>query len=228
MSLVYIVTANQVEGKQIFESLSQIDISSKYRLEFEVMRPTQLPNLIQPGVDLIVYNSPHAINMNLKQQFQTWRKRGFLSSVLMLTKLPELKMIREFDEIKNFLILEKPYEDRELNGISAKLLNSVEVQQRKFRRFNTNQKVEITSYKTDYKSKSQVQNISMGGLCIEGTGSDLKIGDLLKIHFVLDKINADRVMHARVVWVKNADVPMAGVQFVKEEDVYNDLLNAIG
>lgn len=227
MSLVYIVTANQIEGKQIFETLSQID-TSNYRLEFELLRPMQLPQLIQPGVDLVVYNSPHPLNITLKQQFQNWRKRGFLSSVLMLSKLPDVNMVRDFEDIKNFLVLEKPYEPRELRGISSKLLNSVEVQQRRFRRFNTNQKVEIVSYKTDFKSKSRVENISMGGLCIEGACANLQVGDLLKIHFVLDKINADRVMHARVVWVTSGATEMAGVQFVREEDVYNDLLNAIG
>ena len=86
----------------------------------------------------------------------------------------------------------------------------------------------VSSYKTDFKSHTTVNNISLGGLCVEGQWNNLQVGDLLKINFSFDKLNSERVMNGKVIWVQAGNKSSAGIQFVKEEEVYGQLLRDIG
>jgi hypothetical protein len=228
VSLIVIVSANQVESKKIFENLANVE-ATDYRLEFEFLRPTQVPDLLDPAVDLIVYNNNTYLNMNVFQQIAGWRKKGCLSSVLMLSKVNDEVLIKSLEPANNMVILEKPYLERDLKGIAHKILKSNQINQRKFRRYDVAQEVSLSSYKTGFAGKTRVLNMSRGGLCIAGGLEGLKSGDLLRVDFELDKINSRRSMNGKVVWVapENEEV-QAGLEFVKDSDVYGHLLTDIG
>lgn len=227
--MIVIVSANQVESKKIFESLANIE-TSDYRLEFEFLRPTQVPDNLDPSVDLIVYNNNTNMNLNLYQQVASWRKKGCLASVLMLSKVSDDNLIKTLEPTNNMVVLEKPYTDRDLKGIAAKILNSRTINQRKFRRYNVAQSVSLSSYKSGFNaSTTNVVNMSRGGLCLAGSLDGLQSGDLLRVDFNLDKINSRRSMNGKVVWVavENQEV-QAGLEFVKDAEVYGHILNDIG
>lgn len=226
--MVVIVSANQFEGKKIFESLSQVD-TSEYRLEFEFLRPTQIPDQLDPSVDLIVYNNNTNMNMNIYQQISAWRKKGCLSSVLLLSKMADDSLMSN-TSTNNLVILEKPYLERDLCGITEKLLNVGKINQRKFRRYDVQQSVSLSSYKSGFNvADTSVRNMSRGGLCIAGPLDGLKEGDLLRVDFHLEKINARRAVNGKVVWVaKENEEVQAGLEFVKDADVYCHLLSDIG
>lgn len=226
--MVVIVSANQVEGKKIFESLAQVD-TSEYRMEFEFLRPAQLPDQLDPAVDLIVYNNNTNMNMNIYQQVTAWRKKGCLCSVLLLSKVSDEAIMNTLESMNNLVILEKPYLDRDLKGITEKLLNVGKINQRKFRRYDVEQSVSLSSYKTGFNAETNVRNMSRGGLCIAGNIDGLKTGDLLRVDFHLEKINARRAINGKVVWVaiENNEV-QAGLEFIKDADVYGHLLSDIG
>lgn len=226
--MIVIVSANQVESKKIFESLSSVE-TSDYRLDFEFLRPTQVPDNLDPSVDLIVYNNNTNMNLNIYQQIAGWRKKGCLSSVLMLSKVSDDNLIKNLEPNNNMVVLEKPYLDRDLRGIASKILNADKINQRKFRRYNVEQSVDLSSYKSGFNASTSVLNMSRGGLCIAGHLDGLKTGDLLRVDFNLDKINARRTMNGKVVWVTiENDEVQAGLEFVKDADVYGHLLDEIG
>lgn len=228
MSVIVIVSANQVESKKIFETLSSVE-ANDYRLEFEFLRPTQVPDLLDPAVDLIVYNNNTSMSMNVYQQIAGWRKKGCLSSVLMLSKLNDDTLIKNVESTNNMVILEKPYLERDLKGIASKILSSNKINQRKFRRYDVNQEVSLSSYKSGFSGKTHVLNMSRGGLCMAGGLEGLKAGDLLRVDFELDKINSRRTMNGKVVWVAPENEELqAGLEFVKDSDVYGHLLEDIG
>ncbi len=229
MSVVVIVSANQIEGKKIFESLAQVD-TPEYRLEFEFLRPAQLPDKLDTSVDLIVYNNNTNMNMNIYQQILSWRKKGCLSSVLLLSKIADDSLMKTVESTNNLVILEKPYLDRDLKGITEKLINVGKINQRKFRRYEVQQTVSLSSYKSGFiASETAVRNMSLGGLCIGGGIEGLKEGDLLRVDFHLDKIKARRAVNGKVVWVATEnDEVLAGLEFVKDSDVYGHLLSDIG
>jgi hypothetical protein len=228
VSLIVIVSANQVESKKIYENLANVE-ATDYRLEFEFLRPTQVPDLLDPAVDLVVYNNNTYLNMNVFQQVASWRKKGCLSSVLMLSKVNDEALIKSLEPANNMVILEKPYLERDLRGIAHKILKSNQINQRKFRRYHVAQEVSLSSYKSGFAGKTRVLNMSRGGLCIAGGLDGLKSGDLLRVDFELDKINSRRSMNGKVVWVapENEEV-QAGLEFVKDSDVYGHLLTDIG
>lgn len=226
--MVVIVSANQVESKKIFEITEGIE-SSGYRVEFEFLRPTQVPDQLDPSIDLIIYNNNTNMNLNMYQQITSWRKKGCLSSVLMLTKVNDENLIRSVESNNNIVILEKPYLEKDLRGIAQKILIADRIKQRVFRRYDVQQTVSLSSYKSGFNSKTQVRNMSLGGLCLGGGLEGLEEGDLLRVDFELDKINARRTVNGRVIWVadENNEV-QAGLAFVKDSDVYSHLLEGMG
>lgn len=226
--MVVIVSASQFEGKKLFESLSQVD-TPEYRMEFEFMRPAQVPDLLDPSVDLIVYNNNTNMNINVFQQITAWRKKGCLASVLLLSKMTDGSMVEALEPVNNLVVLEKPYLERDLCGITQKLLNVGRINQRKFRRYEVQQNVSLSSYKSGFNADTIVRNMSRGGLCVSGGIDGLKAGDLLRVEFHLEKINARRAVNGKVVWVANENnEPQAGLEFIKDADVYGHLLNDIG
>lgn len=226
--MVVIVSANQVESKKIFETLSHVE-GTDYRVEFEFLRPTQVPDKLDPSVSLIVYNNNTIMNLNVYQQIAAWRKKGCFSSVLMLSKVNDENLINKIEPTSNMVVLEKPYLDRDLRGIAQKILNANQINQRKYRRYDVEQSVSLSSYKSGFNAKTYVRNMSRGGLCLGGGLDGLKAGDLLRVEFELDKINARRSVNGKVVWVaaENQEV-QAGLEFVKEGDVYGHLLDDLG
>lgn len=169
------------------------------------------------------------MSMNLYQQVAGWRKRGCLSSVLVLTKVNDENIIQTVESTNNMVILEKPYVDRDLCGITQKMLQADKIKQRKFRRYNVNQTVALSSYKSGFNSQTNVCNMSLGGLCLTGSLEGLQKGDLLRVDFELDKIKTHRTVNGKVVWTTNDNnEPQAGLEFVKDADVYSHLLNDIG
>ncbi len=229
MSLITIVSMNQVESKKIQDLLTAVR-TDKYRLQFEFLRPLQISALkLDKSMDLLIYNNPNSLTMTLQQQISGWRRHGFQSSILLLTKVADPAAMGCVDSISNCVLLEKPFDEKDLKGIAEKFLNTMQVQQRKFRRYTTQQTVNLSSYVTEFKTPSKVNNMSLGGLRVEGPVGDLRIGEVLKINFSLDKLNVERVMNGRVVWVdKENSRPSAGIQFMKETEVYTHLLREIG
>lgn len=225
MGVVYIVASHQIEARKITDLLT--DLKHVNPLEFEYLRPQQLADKIEEGIELIVFSNPKVLNLDMKHQIGNWRKRGLLAPVLLISRISGESDIDDLESLNNFVLLEKPYVDKDLKGIAQKLLNQPLVYQRKFRRFSTNQAVELTSYKSDYKSNVKVHNISMGGVCIEGACEALQVGELLHMNFHLDRLNTERMMCGRVVWVQAGTNPSAGVEFVKDKEVYGQLMKTI-
>lgn len=228
MSKICIVSNNQIDAKSIKETVQQLDTDQYQRVDFDLIRPVQLSTHLNPEIDLLIYNHSHYLDINLKQQVMNWRKRGFLGSILVISKTREDGLIEQLNTLHNFVVLEKPYESKDLAGMAFKFLKTVKVNQRRYRRFSTEQNVHVESYKTEFKTDSAVTNMSMGGLRIEGHLTDLKCGDILKIQFPLDKVKREYTMNARVVWVKDSIQSEAGVEFVKDAELYSQLLDSMG
>lgn len=228
MSTICIVSGNQIESKKIQELLDNLDLEVIRRPRFETLRPAQLTEQLEPHIDLLVYNYSLNLNMNLKQQVMTWRQRGFLGSIIVISKVTDFNLLAHMNTLHNFVVLEKPFEDKDLNGIAYKFLSTIKVNQRRFRRFNTVQNVEVECYKNSEKYGSKVQNISLGGLCLEGDWSRMDQGDLVKVHFPLDQIKREYTMNAKVVWIGRGSAAEVGLEFVNDEEVYNQLLDSMG
>ena len=193
MSRICIVSSNMIESKIIQRSLEALNSHLHSPLHFEHMRPAQISDQIESHIDLLIYNNAHHLNMNLKQKVVSWRKRGFLGSILVLSKVVDLELLNHMNSLHNFVVIEKPHSDKDVSGVVLKFLKTMQVNQQRYRRFTADQQVKLESYKTEFKRSSCVQNISLGGLRLEGDVSGLTLGDLLKVQFPLDKLNRQTI-----------------------------------
>ncbi len=142
----------------------------------------------------------------------------------------------DFSELPNevfqeLLILEKPFHEKDLIGVSKKLIQGKKVDQRIHRRYPTNQIAKVELVTEGSLHDSHMFNLSKGGAYIE-LPQDLKLdeGDLLRLDIHLAQIDKKHDLHAKVVWTnKQARWNMGqsvGVEFISPDDIYSTLLDS--
>lgn len=198
-------------------------------MEFITSRPASLSSTLDINSSMVVYNCT-AYSSSLIDFSQSLREMSYLGPILLLVKIPDVKVLEKFEKLKNTVLIEKPYERKDLLGIARKFLKDAQVNQRQYRRFDTEQSALLESYQRDFVVQSRIENISRGGVFIRGPLEDLSRGDLLRVNFNLDELNKTHTMSAKVVWTEgrvDENERTAGLQFMSKEDVYSQLLNKI-
>ncbi len=225
---VLIASRNEADNSLIEKKLSPI-IDKLGAVKFTSTRPASLPSVLDGRFNLLVYNSQH-FNSSMRNNITHWRSLGYLGPILLLVKIPDPQVIDRFADLQNVTIIEKPYENKDLQGIALKYLNETKVMQRRFRRFDTKQKAHLESYNKDFASDSVISNISKGGAHIVGELDDISRGDLLRVCFELDELKKNHTMSAEVVWTQG-DVGTvdrcAGLKFISKSKVYESILGGI-
>jgi response regulator RpfG family c-di-GMP phosphodiesterase len=225
---IIIASKNETDNALIEKKLSPIS-RTLGELSFHSARPANLTNLLNNNFNLLVFNSQD-FNSSMRNNINHWRSLGYLGPIIILVKIPDPKIIDRFSDMNNVTLIEKPYTNKDLQGIAMKYLNENKVAQRKFRRFETQQKALLESYNKEFTSDSMILNISQGGAHIVGNLEDITKGDLLRVCFELDQIKKNRTMSAQVVWVRGEvgkSDREAGLKFISKNKVYETLLNGI-
>jgi response regulator RpfG family c-di-GMP phosphodiesterase len=228
MLRVLIASRNETDNALIEKKLSPI-VKKLGDVRFTSSRPANLPTVLDSKVNLLVFNCQH-FNSSMRNNVTHWRSLGYLGPILILVKIPDPKIIDGFADLHNVTLVEKPYENKDLQGIAYKYLNETQVLQRRFRRFDTKQKATLESYNKDFTSSSVISNISKGGAHIVGNLENLTKGDLLRVCFELDELKKNHTMSAEVVWTSGqvgTEDRCAGLKFISKSKVYESLLNGI-
>ncbi len=227
MLKVLIASRNETDNSLIEKKLAPIarHVGS---VQFYGARPANMPTMLENGYNLLVFNSMH-FNSAMRSNITHWRSLGYLGPIIILVKIPDPKMIDGFADLQNVTLIEKPYENKDLQGIAVKYLTESQVYQRRFRRFDTKQNATLESYNKNFSSRSIISNISKGGAHIVGELDDLSKGDLLRVCFELDELKKNHTMSAQVVWTRGdvGDERSAGLRFISKAMVYESLLNGI-
>jgi len=198
-------------------------------MDFSTSRPASLASNLDINSSMVIYNCT-SFSSSLIDFSQNLREINYLGPVLILVKIPDVKVLEDFKPMKNTVLVEKPYTRKDLLGIARKFLKDAQVNQRSHRRFETDQSALLESYQRDFVVQSKIENISRGGVFIRGPLEDLSRGDLLRVNFNLDELNKTHTMSAKVVWTDgNVDESerTAGLQFMTKEDIYSQLLNTL-
>ena len=177
MLKVMITSRNEADNALIEKKLLPIT-RQVGEVRFHSARPANLTSVLDSNYNLMVFNCQH-FNSAMRNNISQWRAAGYLGPIMILVKMPDPQLIDRFADIHNLTIIEKPYENKDLQGIAVKYLMDARVAQRRFRRFETNQKASLESYTKDFSSESLICNISKGGVHVMGELSDLSKGDLL-------------------------------------------------
>jgi len=226
MLKVMIASGSETDNALIERKLAPIS-RTLGDVKFHGIRPAHLPAAIDSSYNLLIHNTLH-FSPTMRSEVQHLRSMGYLGPVMILGKVPHPNTIDRFSDMQSVTIIEKPYENKDLQGIAIKYLKDAVVQQRRHRRFDTAQKVQLESYNKDYSAQTLISNISRGGAHVQGELHDISRGDLLRISFNLDQLNKSRVVSAEVVWT-NGEVGTqersAGLRFISKAKVYEALLN---
>ena len=189
-------------------------------------RPGFLETLIDSRLKLMLMDTG-TINKMVFPFIVQIRKLGFSGPILVLGNPAAQFDLRELAQVNNVFQLGKPYSCEALTGLVKNTINIEKMRQRRDQRFNVRECATLEAYSSDFKVETIINNISRSGLRIEGNLEGLRQGDLLRLHINFDKINKERTMSARVVWMQkdNDNKEQAGLEFVSQKAVYKYLLN---
>ena len=221
MSKIMIVSKNENEGILLQKKLASLKREFT-GISFSTARPMNASESLPPGLSVIVYNALE-LNTIVQNFIASCRNANFLGPIVIITK--GSNKVYQFEE-KNVVFVEKPYNNIELIGVVKNCLESDKAFQRKFRRFAVRQNATVETYNSGFKADTVIKDISQGGVGIVGNLTGLEQGDFLRIHFDLDELKKERVMSARVAWIKEGEEDQeAGLEFVSQEVIYKYLLN---
>jgi hypothetical protein len=139
-----------------------------------------------------------------------------------------LEIIRKMDRA---VIIEKPFEAKDVWGICQKFVQGRKVHQRVFRRFFTNQTAKLEKTFSGETMDGQIFNLSRGGAYLELQSGQVAPGDLIRVTIHLDKMSRAYNVDAQVIWAVHKGHwngrPAAGVRFMNSSDIYRNLLNRL-
>jgi hypothetical protein len=151
-------------------------------------------------------------------QVRDIRPNRFSGGVVVLSRTPlpdELRTVPDFD---NVVFVENPAQLSSLLGIVRKMLLFRSVSQQYFRRYTTNQTIEVELMTRRERFNSRLSNLSKGGARVDFTvAKTLKVGDFVRIHVKLLEMRKIHIVPAKVVWSNGSmDRPStsAGLEFI--------------
>jgi PilZ domain len=223
---VYLASKTEQENQILRHKLEPLTKEFRNLHFLSVHHRGLIASLEQPPA-LVVLNH---LEFTVRQQIELdqLREAGYLGQVLVLAKPPTADILSDFQDRDNVVFLEKPFENRDFDGMVRKILNAREVSQRIHRRYNTAQEVAIEAFGKNMSYTSRVCNLSVGGAYLEFISPPaIAEGELVRLTFDLSEMNRTYTMPARVVWQKKAAdrVGVAlGVEFIGPGDVKKTLL----
>lgn len=202
-----------------------------YDVELVSIAEKAVQRLSKRDVDLCVFNFDLFTREKIKLATDM-RTLGYHFPVLVLSRIIASDAFQAIADMKSTILLEKPFEHKDLLGISDKLIRGTDVAQRVQRRFYTNQKAFLSAFGGDTKVDAKVFNLSRGGAYIEHKGTtDIGRGQLVQLNVQLNEVYREYNVNAKVVWSSPKGFwgtgRALGIEFVKTQDIYRDLLNKI-
>lgn len=208
----------------IKEQLKPLKEASNH-VTIQTTKPNYVGTMIDHHLTLMICDSGE-INGHIFPFINQIRKLKFTGPILLTAHLPANFDLKEITKEKFFYFLKKPYSQEQLLGIVKNCITVQNMRQRRDQRFDVREQATLQAYSSDFSTETVINNISKSGARIEGNLSGLKQGDLLRLHFNFEKIKKERILSARVVWLKkDGDTKEeAGLEFVSQQTVYRYLL----
>lgn len=206
----------------------QLISSKNWKVELADSLEMAQTKIAQNKIDLVLWNIASQDAKQIMNVLDFRNEKGHLP-ILLVTDEQYKQELLKYEKAEALVILDKPYEKKDLIGICEKLIKNGSTQQRIHRRFYTKQNAKIEVFPSGESIPSNILNMSKGGCYIEAShNSKLKEGDLVKLDVSLPIIQKKYDMHAKVVWTKSAkDSNAIGVEFITKDDFYNQLFSKI-
>lgn len=146
--------------------------------------------------------------------------------ILLIANSANLNDLNKIKKMRSTILLERPFSNSDLAGVSVKLLAREKVFQRIFRRYLVNLDASLESFKNGKTSPAHLLNLSKGGVFAESSG-EFERGDIVFLDVALNEISRKHRLNARIVWVspsQNGNKQL-GINFIPQEEIYRELLH---
>ncbi len=191
-------------------------------IQFMSVRPQGVPSSLDSSVSLVAINTP-SFNSQARLAITDSRRLGYRGPIMVLSKIDTVEAVKEIKAMENVVLLEKPYDVKDLQGVVRKFILARKVEQRIYRRYHTVQRAEVEIVGRDRKSATTLFNLSRGGCYFEfPRTTEVKVGDTLRMTIELSEVNRRYAMPAKVVWTTAMGMSGGhgvGVEFIGRGDV---------
>ncbi|MEO0335306.1 MAG: PilZ domain-containing protein [Pseudomonadota bacterium] len=220
-----------VQGKNLSE-VRDIKSYLEAKLPYEIglsMSDKDTLNIVQSRPLNLIITCLDEFNLDSAQLLKDIRAEGFQQGLLVVSSQIDPILMQACMKVDRVHFAEKPLELKNLKGLVVKLIKTRQLPQQQFKRFRTNQKLAVESYSTGEVVESSMFNLSVGGAYFESQNKcHASVGDLIKMSVSLKDVHTSHMMNARVIWTTRKGHYSGGygvgVKFVKNEDVYRQLL----
>lgn len=156
---------------------------------------------------------------------------GYTFPIIFFANNVEKIALTKLSRIPKTVIIEKPYESKDIWGIAEKMVQGKSVYQKVHRRYYTDQKAQIVHSTIGTKLSGRIFNMSQGGAYLEVEQGELKLGDVVRVSIELNKLSKSHIVDAKVVWASKQGFwqgkPAVGLMFLKSGEVYRNLIDKI-
>ena len=208
----------------------ELERNRLYTVELIETAASALARLRQPDVNAMVLNL-ETFNLSKMKLITDLRDLGIKFPIMVTATHLQDMALAAMQNIAQAVLIEKPFEAKDLWGIAQKMVQGTPVAQRIHRRFYTNQTAKMEKITNGQLYTGRVYNLSKGGAYLEVDSGRLSAGDLIKLSVQLARVSKNYNVDAEVVWAAPKGVwkgrPAAGVRFVKSEDIYRNLLTRL-
>jgi DNA-binding NarL/FixJ family response regulator len=219
-------------GKRNGETIAirnSLDREKRFRVEIATTAKTAIQRITTQNMNLVVFNLENFTKDKIRLASDL-RELGYGFPVLVLSQIVAPDTFNEVSRMYQTVLLEKPFESKDLIGITDKLVLGRPVQQRFHKRFYTNQMANISLFGGGDLS-AKIYNLSRGGAYIETPKVELTEGDLMRVNVSLNEVHRLYNVDARVIWKTKRGMwsgePGYGLEFIKGTDVYRGLLKKL-
>ncbi|MAF92971.1 MAG: PilZ domain-containing protein [Bdellovibrionota bacterium] len=214
--------ADRIE--EIYASSESIDY--KTNMVFKADEAVEL--LKNKDTDLLVFNL---------RDFSKKKLNAVLNLRQLGVKFPLLSISDTYDEdaynfvrkLENSVMLNRPFKDSQLLTMSEKITNGVDVMQRRFPRFLTEENAYLSLYPNGSPTECSVKDISKGGACvIAPVDVGIKVGEIVRMKLFLEDVGKNHNFFGRVLWmdlIVDEGNYYIGIQFISEAQIFKSLLS---
>lgn len=185
--------------------------------QFLSVRPQGVQNALDASVALVILNTP-TFTSTSRQAITDSRRLGYKGPMLIVSKVDMIEAVEELKAMENVVLLQRPYEVRDLQGLVRKSFITRKVSQQVHRRYNTVQKAHVDVGSGKPKASTTLFNLSRGGCYFEfPQRADVRVGQIVRMTIELDEVNRIYAMPAKVVWTTPMGISGGhgvGVEFI--------------
>jgi hypothetical protein len=210
--------------------ITEIERNKLYSVKLIETASDTIKRLHAGNIHCLAFNFENFNGQKLKM-ITDLRDLGYYFPVIVFAAFIDPSSLALTRKLNKVVVIEKPFEAKDVWGICQKLLQGRKVNQRIFRRYYTNQTAALERISGETHAGG-LFNLSRGGAYIEVESSaGFRPGEFLKLTVHLSELSKAYNVDAEVVWATEngyaSGKPAVGLRFVKSHDVYRNLLHKL-